>query len=208
MIVRSDNISSLTTEGIQAMWEYGVQAIVDLRSEQEIAKRPSQFEPPDFGPRYLHVPLIDDDFAEKLSNIPAMADRYREMLDHRQDAIASVMTSIARVDGPVVFHCFAGKDRTGLVAALLLSLVGVDDQAIGADYAETDSRLAERYEEWIAAAAPERIDAVRDELRCPPEWMIGALEHVRTWWGGPEAYLLAGGTDPADVVRLKVKLAG
>jgi protein tyrosine/serine phosphatase len=207
-MVRSDNVASLTADGVQAMWDYGVKGVVDLRSDQEIARRPSPFEPADYGPRYLHVPLVDDDFADRLSSVSSMADRYRLMLDHRQDAIASIMTNISRVDGPVVFHCFAGKDRTGLVAALLLRLVEVEADAIGADYAETDAQLAERYAEWIAAAPPDRVDAMRDELRCPPEWMLGAIDHVQERWGGVEPYLAAGGLEPSDVHRLKVRLAG
>jgi protein tyrosine/serine phosphatase len=208
VIVRSDNVASLTTDGIRAMWEYGVKAVLDLRSEQEIAKRPSPFEPADYGPLYLHVPLLDDEFADRLATVPSMSERYRVMLDERGPAFAQVMTTIARVDAPLVFHCFAGKDRTGLVAALLLSLAGVADAAIAADYAQTDEQLASRYAEWLAAAPPERVDAMRDELRCPPEWMLGALGHVNERWGGVEQYLAAGGVAASDMLRLKVKLAG
>ena len=208
MIVRSDNVSSLTTEGIRAMWEYGVKAVLDLRSDGEIATRPSPFEPADYGPLYLHVALLDDEFADGLAKVPAMDDRYRVILDGRGEAFAQVMTTIARVDAPLVFHCFAGKDRTGLVAALLLSLAGVEDTAIAADYAQTDDQMASRYAEWLAAAPPDRVDSMRDELRCPPEWMLGALSHVRERWGGVEQYLAAGGVAASDVVRLKVKLAG
>jgi protein-tyrosine phosphatase len=190
------------------MWEYGIQAVLDLRSEQEIVRRPSPFEPPDYGPLYLNVPLVDDAFADALANVPAMDDRYRRMVDHRQESIAAILQTIARVDGPLVFHCFAGKDRTGLVAALLLDLAQVDREAIGADYAETDTRMASRYAEWIASAAPDRIDAMRDELRCPPEWMLGILDHLDARWGGVEPYLVAGGADLSDVVRLKAKLTG
>jgi protein-tyrosine phosphatase len=208
VIVRSDNVGSLTTEGIRSMWEYGIKAVLDLRSEGEIAKRPSPFEPADYGPLYLHVPLIDDAFADALGSVTAMPDRYLMMLDQRQEAIGDIMKTIARVDGPLVVHCYAGKDRTGLVAALLLSLAGVDRDAIAADYAETDEQLASRYEEWLADAAPDRVEAMRDELRCPPEWMLGALDHVTEMWGGIPQYLAGGGVRPSDLVRLTAKLAG
>ncbi len=144
MIVRSDNVSSLTTDGIRAMWEYGITAVIDLRSEGEIAKRPSPFEPADYGPLYLHAPLVDDAFAGTLAQVSAMPDRYQMMLDCRQEAIGDIMKTIARVDGPLVFHCFAGKDRTGLIAAMLLSLAGADRDAIAADYSATDEQLASR----------------------------------------------------------------
>ena len=208
MIVRSDNVSSLTTDGIRAMWEYGITAVLDLRSEGEIAKRPSPFAPADYGPLYLHVPLVDDAFADTLAQVTAMPDRYLMMVDHRQEAIGDIMKTIARVDGPLVVHCFAGKDRTGLIAAMLLALAGASRDAIAADYAATDGQLASRYDEWIAAAPPDRVEAMRDELRCPPEWMLGALDHATELWGGVPQYLEACGVRPSDLVRLRAKLAG
>src|SRR5260370_40717203 len=87
------------------------------------------------------------------------------MLERRQAASGTAFEAIGATDEPVLFHCFAGKDRTGLVAALMLSLAGVDPEAIGADYAETDIQLAGRYEEWLAKAttAPPRTP-------CPATW--------------------------------------
>jgi len=208
VIVRSDNVSSLTTDGIRAMWDYGIKAVLDLRSEGEIAKRPSPFEPADYGPLYLHMPLVDDAFADTLGQVTAMPDRYLMMLDQRQEAIGDIMKTIARVDGPLVFHCFAGKDRTGLIAAMLLSLAGADRDAIGVDYAATDEQLASRYEEWIAGAPADRVEAMRHELRCPPGWMLGALDHVTEMWGGIPQYLESCGVRPSDLVRLRAKLAG
>jgi protein-tyrosine phosphatase len=122
--------------------------------------------------------------------------------------MARVVSSIARVDGPLVFHCFAGKDRTGLVAAMLLSIAGVPAEAIGADYAQTDVQMAARYEEWLAAAPAERLHAMRDELRCPPEWILDELDHVDEMWGGVEAYLVAGGLRPDELLEVRAKLAG
>jgi protein-tyrosine phosphatase len=190
------------------MWEYGVNTVIDLRSESEIAKNPSPFAPPDYGPRYLHLPLIDDGFAAAIAGTIGMADRYKLMVDHRQQAFGQTFTALARASGPAVFHCFAGKDRTGLVAAMLLSLAGVEEAAIAADYAETDEQLASRYAEWLAAAPHERLEAMRDEFRCPPEWMLGALEHVSQAWGSVEAYLASAGVEPSDMATLQARLAG
>ena len=206
--MRSDNISYLTPEGVQAMWDFGITHVIDLRGESEIAKFPSPFAAPDYGPEYLHRPLVDDELARDLGEVSSMSDRYIVMLDRRREAMAAIFTALAQVTGPVVFHCYAGKDRTGLVAAMLLSLAGVDAKAIGADYAETDLHLATRYVEWLAAAPPERLDAMRDELRCPPEWMLGALDHLDRRWGGVEPFLYAGGMEPADMERLQEKLTG
>jgi len=206
LIVRSDNVSYLTPDGVMAMWNFGVTHVIDLRSESEAAKFPSPFAAPDYGPEYMHRPLVDDALAPELAEVPSMSDRYLMMLERRQTGLGDIFKTIAQVDGPVVFHCYAGKDRTGLVAAMLLSLAGVGPDAIAADYGETDVHLADRYVEWLAAAPPERLDAMRDELRCPPEWILGALDHLDHRWGGVEPYLLAGGVTPIEIDALKEKL--
>ena len=209
------------------MIDYGVTTVIDLRSESEVTGAPG---PPfsDFqsssgrlspagggsgrdgegsGPIYLHLPLVDDATAPVLNQAPAMPERYVMMVDRRQAALGAIFEAIAVADGPVLFHCFAGKDRTGLVAAMLLAVAAVKREDIGADYAETDAQLAGRYEEWLARAAPERLEAMRDELRCPPEWMLSTLDYVEQRWGGVEAYLEAAGVAPANIDRLSAKLA-
>ncbi len=188
------------------MWEYGVNTIIDLRSESEVARFPSPFAAPDYGPQYLNLAVIDDAFAAKMGDSPSMPERYRLMVDHRQEALGQIFSTIAGVSGPVVIHCYAGKDRTGLVAAMLLSIAGADPSAIAADYAETDVHLAGRYAEWLAAAPPERFESMRQELRCPPDWMMGTLDHIRTMWGGVEPYLSAAGVQPSEILSLKAKL--
>ena len=117
--MRSDNVSYLTPDGVLAMWNYGVTHVIDLRSESEIAKFPSPFAAPEYGPEYLHRPLLDDAMAPDLAEVPSMSDRYLMMLERRQGAIGDIFKAIADVEGPVVFHCYAGKDRTGLVAAMM-----------------------------------------------------------------------------------------
>ena len=206
LLVRSDNVSYLTPDGVMAMWNFGVTHVIDLRSESEVAKFPSPFAGPEYGPEYLHRPLVDDALSPELAEVPSMSDRYLMMLERRQTGLGDVFKAVAQVDGPVVFHCYAGKDRTGLVAAMMLSLAGVHSDAIAADYAETDVHLADRYAEWLATTPPERLDAMRDELRCPPEWILGALDHLDHRWGGVEPYLLAGGVEPTEIDRLKEKL--
>ena len=220
VLVRSDNLASLTSAGRRAMIDYGVTTVIDLRAKSEVNGAPgppfSNFQSSDNSapqqqelgaPVYLNLPLIDDEVALVVNDAPTMPDRYRVILDRRHAAFGPIFDAIARADGPVLFHCFAGKDRTGLVAAMLLSVAGVEAEAIGADYAETDVQLASRYAEWLAKASPDRLEGMRDELRCPPEWMLGALEYVEQKWGGVDSYLEAAGVAPIDIDRLTAKLA-
>ena len=222
MLIRSDNVANLNAAGRQAMIDYGVTTVIDLRAESEIKGSPgppfSEFQstgsvslPRVDGdgalPVYVNRPFIDDTTALQLNDAASMPDRYVLMLDRRQAAVGAIFNAIAEADGPVLFHCFAGKDRTGLVAAILLSLAGVEPQAIGADYAETDVQLEARYAEWLAKAKPERLEEMRGELRCPPDWILRAIAHLELKWGGVEAYLEAAGVSPDNIDRLSLKLA-
>jgi protein-tyrosine phosphatase len=218
-VIRSDNVASLTPVGRQAMIDYGVTTVIDLRSEAEVKGSPgppfSEFQSPSLAvapvldggvPAYRHLPLIDDATALLLNEAPAMPGRYILMLERRQAAVGTIFDAIASAEGPVLFHCFAGKDRTGLVAAMMLSLAGVEPEAIGADYAETDAQLAKRYEEWLAQASPGRLEAMRNDLRCPPEWILSTLEHLDQKWRGVEGYLEAAGVDQSAIAQLQTKL--
>jgi len=208
VVIRSDNISSLNADGVRAMWKYGVNTVIDLRTQTEATNFPSPFAAPDYGPEYRNLPVIDDAFMARVNETEGIPQRYRLMVDHRQQAFGQIFSALAGIDGPAVVHCYAGKDRTGLVAAMALSLAGADKDTIAADYAETDVHLAERYAEWLASASPERLASMRDELRCQPEWMLDLLGHIDREWGGVEPYLQAGGMDPNGIARLKAKLAG
>ena len=191
------------------MVAYGVTTVIDLRSESEVASSPGPFASASNGrrPAYVHLPLVDDVTMLKLAAAPSMFDRYLMMLEHRQGAFGAIFKALAHADGTVVFHCFAGKDRTGLVAAMSLALSGVAVDSIAADYAETDWQMSARYEQWLAAATPEKLDEMRDDLRCPPERIIGVLEHLEERWGGAEAYLEAAGLSSTAISRLRSKLA-
>jgi len=157
-------------------------------------------------PAYTHMPLIDDITMQKLAGASDMFDRYLMMLEHRPAAFSKIFSTLARAQGTVVFHCFAGKDRTGMVAAMSLALAGVGVESIAADFAETDAQMATRYAEWLAAARPEQLEVMRDDLRCPPERIVGVLEHIEKRWGGVEGYLETAGMPPADISQLKSKL--
>jgi protein-tyrosine phosphatase len=205
-LIRSDHIGHLTLAGREALIAYGVTTVIDLRSPKELVKSPNPFADGS-GPAYVSVPLIDDANMRELGEAADMYERYLMILDTRQDAFCAVFNAVAEAQGPLVFHCFAGKDRTGLVAAMLLEAAGVTKEAIAADFAETDAQLANRYEQWLAEAAPERRKSMRDELRCPPEWILGVLDRLDQRWGGVQGYLEASGVSPTNIDRVSAKLS-
>ena len=214
MLVRSDDVGNLSAAGRDEMVTYGITTVIDLRSESE---RNGTFDarfPLPGGERirvtgvsYIHQALVDDAALERLGEASNMYERYLLMLTTRQDAFRDIFTSIAEAEGAVLFHCFAGKDRTGLVAALLLDFAGVPPESIAADFGETDLQLAEQYERWISLTSPDKQQELRDELRCPPERILGVLDFVETRWGGVPSYLEASGVTPSNIDRLTARLA-
>ena len=188
------------------MAEYGVRTVLDLRSKGETFNSPSPFAAGD-GVRYVHRELIDDANMTNIGDPQSMLDRYLYIVDQRPHAFRDIFEVIAETDGTVIFHCFAGKDRTGLIAAMLLSLAGVAPEHVAADYAETDLELAPQYETWIAEAPADKRKAFIDELRCPPERILGVLEHFDCRWGGVHSYLEAAGMSPAAIEQISSRLA-
>jgi protein-tyrosine phosphatase len=205
-IIRSDHLGLLNESGREAMKAYGVATVVDLRSESEVAKSPSPFADGSAA-TYVQVALIDDRNMNNIGDSKDMFERYLYIVDTRPKAFRDVFNAFVRADGTVLFHCFAGKDRTGLVAAMLLAIAGVPREHIAADYGETDVQLARQYEIWINDAEPDRRDAFRKELQCPPERILGVLEHLERKWGGVAGYLEASGVAAQDIQRLEAKLA-
>jgi protein-tyrosine phosphatase len=211
--VRSDDVSTLTAAGRDAMRAYGVATVIDLRSESERAgtfdarfPRPAVRMVRAEGVTYLHRELVDDTSLKKLGEASNMFERYLVMLNTRQSAFREIFTAIARAEGGLVFHCFAGKDRTGLVAAMVLALNDVPHDEIAADFSETDRQLANAYAKWISEAPEDKRDEMRDELRCPPERILRVLDYLETKWGGTAAYLEAAGMAPVAIDRLSKKL--
>ena len=188
------------------MSAYGVTTVLDLRSNAEIVKSPSPLAAAE-EVRYLHRELIDDSNMNNIGDSKDMFERYVHIIDKRTEAFRAVFTAIAEADGGVVFHCFAGKDRTGLVAAMLLSLAGVAPIDIAADYGETDLQLASQYEVWISEAPAEKRDLFRDELRCPPDRILRVLDHFERKWGGVAPYLEAAGVKPSAIDEVASKLS-
>lgn len=204
-LVRTDGHEHLTDVGIAAVRDYGVTRIIDLRRERECEKWASPFAG---TPLYLNIPVQDpadpDDDEDDLGTI------YRRMLDRRPELFAEAVAAIADAPpGPVIVHCAGGKDRTGMVVALALSLADVDQATIAADYALTETRLRPRAEAALAAIEdPVRRERVRKLQRTRPKTMLGVLSHLTEKYGGIPAFLEAGGCDAERQAIVRKRLRG
>lgn len=212
-IVRSDDPGRLTEAGQAALIAYGVRTIVDLRLPDELAEYPSPYAlPGSHDIVYTHRSFVDPSASPPLdlASLP-LADDYKGMLDRFQSPIAKVMQAIASApEGVVLVHCALGKDRTGLISALLLKLAAVPCKTIAADYALSAECLQPGTQEWLQCGQGERAERERELARSSPrvEVMLEVLDNLEERYGGVEAYLLGAGVIPDDITRLRERLVG
>jgi protein-tyrosine phosphatase len=214
VLVRADNIRRLTDEGWRALAEHGVARIVDLRWQTELDDDP----PRDVDIDVVHVSLLgefDPDFTDDILDYMAADDpagywavSYTRILEKFAANFAQALAAIADApDGAVVFHCAGGKDRTGLVAALLLRLAGAPIDEIGRDYALTAELRARGPDRWVEAARDDDERAIRLFMQnTPAESMQRAIGQLERDHGSVEGYLRRAGLDEPRIDRLKRRL--
>ena len=209
-LVRADNIRLMSDDGWRALEDHGVTRIVDLRWPEELAMDP----PRDVAIDVVNIPLfgeLDPDFDDPIDEYVPGNDAagyfgwmYERAWEAHRGEIGRALAAIADAPpGVTLFHCFAGKDRTGLVAALLLRLAGATIEDVAADYALSEANLdADRT--WIDSA-PTDADRRRRTLRVqsPADAMARALRML----GDVEAYVRDAGLDDAQIARLRQRLA-
>ncbi len=189
-VYRSDSLHGLTPRDLDRLEsELRIRTVVDLRTPGERAAEPSR----GLGAlplRDLHLPLYDGNEGGGRNRAMTLDELYFLLLRHRGDRIARVLETLAASDGAAVFHCAAGKDRTGVVAAALLGLLGVDDDAIVADYVLTQEGLRDIVARLHASASYREMLEVlpADTLHAEAATMRGLLARVREEWGGFEGW--------------------
>jgi protein-tyrosine phosphatase len=207
-LIRTDNHDRLTREGMAILRESGVKRIVDLRSGWESEKYPSPFR---LEPEYVNQPLLDeaDEHGQTLVyQAKTNLEIYKVMLERYSGLIGKAVTAIANAPvGGVVIHCHAGKDRTGLITALALSIAGVEPSVIAEDYAATDVFLAEHYAAELNAAKDESTrEYLQSFQNSSPEVMLETLGFLEKKFGSVTAYLLHSGVSQDSLERLRQRL--
>ena len=216
-VIRSDNVGALTAAGWRTVAEHEVVRIVDLRWPEEAADDP----PRDVDIEVVRVsvlgPSMEGSLAwmreldANLDLVDDVADHYAwsyvEFLERNRDAFGRAFAAIADADGTVVIHCMGGKDRTGLVAALLLRMAGVDASVIGDDYALTAANLAPRTQAWIdQAPTEERRRRIAKLSETPAAGMRRVIESIEERYGSVSGYLAAAGVSEAQLDQLRTRL--
>jgi protein-tyrosine phosphatase len=218
-VVRSDNVRRLSDAGWHALANHGVTRIVDLRWPEELAED----QPRDVDVEVVHVSVLGSGYLDEasryvqeldahLDSVDDVADHYAwsyvDFLERYRERFGRAFAAVADAPaGAVVVHCAGGKDRTGLVAAILLRLAGVALDEVAADYARSEANLAPALERWAAEADDEVMRGRRLKLaRTPADGMRRALEELESRYGDVASYLRAAGLTDMQIERLKGRL--
>jgi len=201
-VVRADVIRGLSDSGWEALVSHGVRTVVDLRYHSEVEADP----PREVPVEVVHVPLLDERDEAAMAAIDSWmttAGAYLEMLERFPPNFARAVTTIARApEGGVLVHCHGGKDRTGLVVALLLTMASVPPEEIAADYGLSAVNLAQLTEEWVAAALDHSERERRRRIsRGDPQAMLDVLAELEARYGSVRSYLLVAGARDDDLDR-------
>jgi protein-tyrosine phosphatase len=200
--VRADSLPGLTDAGRQALVDYGVSLVVDLRGEHE------EDDLPDEVPvSVLKTPMNPRGLAAAWS-WPSMREAYLELADHYRAQLAQALTALGRAEPPAAIHCAGGRDRTGIACGMALWLAGVEPDAIAADHALSDENWAPYNDGWLAAAPDEEERERRRRILEPPgRTLAEVLEEIERQEGVRDR-LLAAGADETALDRLVARLRG
>ena len=204
-LLRSDALHRLDHGGWGTL---AVRTVVDLREDREHDLAPHAVGGHPVAVR--RMPLLG-----RLGTLPegwTLADLYRLVVDERGPRLAATVGLLAESGAlPAVVHCTAGKDRTGIVVALVLSAVGVDDATVAADYALTSQYLVGDYllearERRERLARQGLASSTEAHLACEPDLILGVLARVRELAGDAGTYLVRHGLPEEHLAALRAAL--
>jgi protein-tyrosine phosphatase len=201
-LLRSESPHTLSESGLRELLELGIGTVVDLRTASEREQRPSPLA--EAGVHTSHAPIFADD-EDYPDHLATAAEVYCWWLRERRTGVAAAMRAVADApSAPILVHCHAGKDRTGVVVGLVLRLAGVDIDDIADDYAISGVQLAEMLARDRVTAVERGMDAVRVErlFTVRREAMVQTMECVDSEHGGPAALMRGIGLDDTRIERL------
>lgn len=217
VLVRSGALGRLTDDDLPTLAKLDLSCVLDLRHGSEIADAPNRLpEPP---PRVRHLPVYDQSH-QVFTYVAALlhghdVSAYRQLVEQgspaamaaiyrwfvsgprAREAFAQACRELAEPGNlPAVFHCSVGKDRTGWLTAILLTVLGVDREAIRVDYLRTNDDTAGAKAKLLALLAQRRpgvdLAAIEPLLQARPSYLDAAYSEVERVYGAFDGYLRAG----------------
>jgi len=228
LVYRSAELSRLYDEDLVAFAALGIRAVYDLRTTTEVAHRPDVL-PPGTVSEVLDV-LADASHAapaelQQIFEDPSRAGEFlREgqaelyfesayrgfvTLESARTSYRRLFEALASAEGPVLYHCTTGKDRTGWATAVLLRLLGVPDEQVREDYLLTNTELLPMVQPWIDqfAAGGGDPQLLMPILGVQESYLEAAFAQMEESFGGVEDYFLTGlGLSPAQLQDVRTRL--
>ncbi|GAA1875487.1 tyrosine-protein phosphatase [Asanoa iriomotensis] len=203
-VFRSDSVHRVLPAELPAL---GVRTVIDLRRPHELERDGRVADFPGLSYRHIHPEHPEWEVADAGGEPTRfIADRYRELAELGTAGIATALKVIADpVAAPLVVHCVAGKDRTGVVCALTLSLLGVSDEDVAADYA-LSTAASERFSAWLRESLPALEVPPLPFMVSPAAAMLLFLAELRERHGSVEGYAKFAGLTTEDLSALRSHL--
>lgn len=206
--LRADDLHCLNNDEIEYLINYGLAAVIDLRSKEEIKKFPDPFE--NSGKvKYINIPLITENISDvtRINTIEPenmMTAFYMSLIKDSGEAIKTVFEFMSEVsNGIILFHCTAGKDRTGITAMLLLMLAGVEDSDVIADYSVTYiyNSVNPVFVEILSECPAELLFSNAD-------YIVPVIKYIRSEYKTADNYLKCIGVSDEAIHKIIKRLCG
>lgn len=214
VLYRSDRLSNLTPEDGARLIELGITTVIDMRTAEERARAPNRLPPGTavrqvaraFLPRHT-LPMFDAINTGQIDRAGAyamMIKQYEALaLEHTADYGRIIDDLLAPGSVPAIVHCTSGKDRTGMVAAIILLALNVAPDAIAADYTMTQDRI-EKVDYFTDSASAAAIEVI---MAAKPDYIHAAIATMASEFGSVSAYLREGvGLDAEKCQALRAML--
>ncbi|HEX4433286.1 MAG TPA: tyrosine-protein phosphatase [Acidimicrobiales bacterium] len=205
-LFRADGLGELTETDMAVLRQLGIQTVIDLRSGSELER--GRFDVEAHPVAFHHFPFIDElPDAQDFDRKPGLlGTQYLEIVRDAGGQILAALDVLAAPDAlPAVFHCTAGKDRTGVLSAVVLSLLGVDEPTVVADYALSGAAMLRLRAKLIVKypEGRETLENIDEVFSAEPAQMEQLLEHIEAEYGSVAKYVEGLGAGPGLVERMR-----
>lgn len=204
VLYRSGSLARIDASARAVISGLGLRRIIDLRDDDEVALEPTLLDPAVSDT--IRVPLVLGSVASFFENDISLDELYAHIVDESAPGLVEVARAVIETQ-PVLVHCTAGKDRTGVSVALILSAAGVDEDAVVADYARTagalDPERNRRIVAWLRRTHPGAVHLEELVTASPEPVMHALLDRLRRSHGTPTEYLRAAGLADDEIAELR-----
>jgi protein-tyrosine phosphatase len=208
-LIRAGNLDQLSPVSQQSLIDYGVELVIDLRAKWEVEKFPNVFANSK-RVHYQNLPLYSEEVIVRLNEPATLAELNYLVLELCQPQIKAILTAVteSNYSKVLIIHCSAGKDRTGLVIALLLSLVGVTPQIVAEDYSLSAYYLADKIKQWQEQAQERGQNLARFEadMASDPQTILKTLSYLKQTYVSVDRYVEKLGFNTFKLKQLKYSL--